>query len=142
MCVCFELLFFSSRRRHTRCALVTGVQSVLFRSLGHGAGEIPGMHATGGENQADLRVLAPGIDRLPDLVEEAAVRTHAVGVVGMQCTDQGGLAHAEQARRRWRWPARADEIGSRLMVGSASAFARAIAGRPPARGPKAPQRPI
>src|SRR3546814_3560408 len=27
--LCF---FFSSRRRHTRCALVTGVQSVLFRS--------------------------------------------------------------------------------------------------------------
>src|SRR3546814_374509 len=25
--------FFSSRRRHTRCALVTGVQRVLFRSL-------------------------------------------------------------------------------------------------------------
>src|SRR3546814_10561460 len=24
--------FFSSRRRHTRCALVTGVQTVLFRS--------------------------------------------------------------------------------------------------------------
>src|SRR3546814_2622300 len=28
-CVVF---FFSSRRRHTRCALVTGVQTVLFRS--------------------------------------------------------------------------------------------------------------
>src|SRR3546814_4501988 len=26
------VFFFSSRRRHTRCALVTGVQSVLFRS--------------------------------------------------------------------------------------------------------------
>src|SRR3546814_10442681 len=25
--------FFSSRRRHTRCALVTGVQRVLFRSI-------------------------------------------------------------------------------------------------------------
>src|SRR3546814_372853 len=27
-----SLFFFSSRRRHTRCALVTGVQRVLFRS--------------------------------------------------------------------------------------------------------------
>src|SRR3546814_1278330 len=27
------MFFFSSRRRHTRCALVTGVQRVLFRSL-------------------------------------------------------------------------------------------------------------
>src|SRR3546814_8956867 len=28
----FVFFFFSSRRRHTRCALVTGVQRVLFRS--------------------------------------------------------------------------------------------------------------
>src|SRR3546814_10492637 len=26
--------FFSSRRRHTRCALVTGVQACVFRSIG------------------------------------------------------------------------------------------------------------
>src|SRR3546814_6421682 len=33
LCICLGLLFFfSSRRRHTRCALVTGVQRVLFRS--------------------------------------------------------------------------------------------------------------
>src|SRR3546814_9197840 len=30
--LCFSYFFFSSRRRHTRCALVTGVQTVLFRS--------------------------------------------------------------------------------------------------------------
>src|SRR3546814_3068830 len=29
----YYCLFFSSRRRHTRCALVTGVQRVLFRSV-------------------------------------------------------------------------------------------------------------
>src|SRR3546814_2887879 len=28
----YVFFFFSSRRRHTRCALVTGVQRVLFRS--------------------------------------------------------------------------------------------------------------
>src|SRR3546814_2119329 len=27
MCVCCVVLFFSSRRRHTRCSLVTGVQT-------------------------------------------------------------------------------------------------------------------
>src|SRR3546814_7128630 len=27
LCVCFFVFFFSSRRRHTRCALVTGVQT-------------------------------------------------------------------------------------------------------------------
>src|SRR3546814_16823861 len=31
--VCYVFFFFSSRRRHTRCALVTGVQRVLFRSI-------------------------------------------------------------------------------------------------------------
>src|SRR3546814_5567125 len=33
-CFVHFFFFFSSRRRHTRCALVTGVQSVLFRSKG------------------------------------------------------------------------------------------------------------
>src|SRR3546814_3988112 len=36
MVVCFYLFFFSSRRRHTRCALVTGVRRVLFRSTWFG----------------------------------------------------------------------------------------------------------
>src|SRR3546814_7866364 len=27
VCLCFFMFFFSSRRRHTRCALVTGVQT-------------------------------------------------------------------------------------------------------------------
>src|SRR3546814_3546511 len=31
--VVFVFFFFSSRRRHTRCALVTGVQTWLFRSI-------------------------------------------------------------------------------------------------------------
>src|SRR3546814_8399232 len=34
------MLFFSSRRRHTRCALVTGVQTCALPILGHRAGEI------------------------------------------------------------------------------------------------------
>src|SRR3546814_1888747 len=32
MILVWSSFFFSSRRRHTRCALVTGVQTVLFRS--------------------------------------------------------------------------------------------------------------
>src|SRR3546814_3534457 len=31
--MCTLVFFFSSRRRHTKCALVTGVQTVLFRSV-------------------------------------------------------------------------------------------------------------
>src|SRR3546814_1320898 len=30
-----NFFFYSSRRRHTRCALVTGVQTLLFRSPGY-----------------------------------------------------------------------------------------------------------
>src|SRR3546814_6230492 len=47
MCFCFCFFFFSSRRRHTRCALVTGVQTcalpisklALERRRGYEAGE-------------------------------------------------------------------------------------------------------
>src|SRR3546814_20590423 len=41
----FFLFFFSSRRRHTRCALVTGVQRVLFRSV---AGRLRAAHGIEG----------------------------------------------------------------------------------------------
>src|SRR3546814_1172049 len=39
---CVLLIFFSSRRRHTRCALVTGVRRVLFRSGLAERGELDG----------------------------------------------------------------------------------------------------
>src|SRR3546814_4867210 len=55
------VFFFSSRRRHTRCALVTGVQSVLFRSLGVGrnlhevqSGTLRPAPGIGGRYDADL----------------------------------------------------------------------------------------
>src|SRR3546814_8731568 len=44
------VFFFSSRRRHTRCALVTGVQSVLFRSFSAAANK-----ATGASHPLDQR---------------------------------------------------------------------------------------
>src|SRR3546814_19123599 len=40
LCLCYLFFFFSSRRRHTRCALVTGFRRVLFRS-GHDQGSDP-----------------------------------------------------------------------------------------------------
>src|SRR3546814_457527 len=41
-CICFLCFFFSSRRRHTRCALVTGVQTCalpIYTALQLGVGE-------------------------------------------------------------------------------------------------------
>src|SRR3546814_4964457 len=40
----FLYFFFSSRRRHTRCALVTGVQRVLFRSIAAAASLVDAGH--------------------------------------------------------------------------------------------------
>src|SRR3546814_8377862 len=37
--ICRFCLFFSSRRRHTRCALVTGVQTCALPIWAHGAGD-------------------------------------------------------------------------------------------------------
>src|SRR3546814_1000565 len=46
MCLCVVCFFFSSRRRHTRCALVTGVQTcalpILLRSEPQRAGAADG----------------------------------------------------------------------------------------------------
>src|SRR3546814_1259226 len=52
-CVCVEFsyvvcFFFSSRRRHTRCALVTGVQTCALPILRGAQGTLYGRYATGG----------------------------------------------------------------------------------------------
>src|SRR3546814_9793110 len=55
MCCCF----LSSRRRHTRCALVTGVQRVLFRSLTLTAADGQALTFTG-QPTAETRYGGPG----------------------------------------------------------------------------------
>src|SRR3546814_7719624 len=86
MALCFVLFFFSSRRRHTRCALVTGVQTcalpisvVIEDALAPGPPE-PGILRT----RHDRRVLhrdpalivepveRPGLDLAP--IQPAAVK--------------------------------------------------------------------
>src|SRR3546814_10630220 len=42
MCICsFIVFFFSSRRRHTRCALVTGVQTCALPISAHQTRDVP-----------------------------------------------------------------------------------------------------
>src|SRR3546814_10137251 len=68
--------FFSSRRRHTRCALVTGVQTVLFRSAGH-----VGLLAVSKTQSADaIRALASAGQRAfgENYVQEAAPKQDAL----------------------------------------------------------------
>src|SRR3546814_2753653 len=57
--VCF--FFFSSRRRHTRCALVTGVQTCALPSLRHGPGHWPGLKARHLMDDALFPVAAPSL---------------------------------------------------------------------------------
>src|SRR3546814_2281682 len=56
MCVVLFLFVFSSRRRHTRCALVTGVQTcALPISAGMGMASRPALHPTRTANLAACR---------------------------------------------------------------------------------------
>src|SRR3546814_5693567 len=57
--VCF--FFFSSRRRHTRCALVTGVQTCALPILRHGPGHWPGLKARHLMDDALFPVAAPSL---------------------------------------------------------------------------------
>src|SRR3546814_9301714 len=56
----FVVFFFSSRRRHTICALVTGVQtcalpiSLLLQAVTQMAATLPGLYVTGEESLAQV----------------------------------------------------------------------------------------
>src|SRR3546814_10835441 len=80
-----DLFFFSSRRRHTRCALVTGVQTCALpiydggggavRS-GHTAGDVLGVGGDLHARQVDVAVLHRRVQR-----EGAVEALHVVGIV-------------------------------------------------------------
>src|SRR3546814_3093899 len=68
------LFFFSSRRRHTRCALVTGVQTCALPicDLGGGEGEMDELHRRGlavGRGAVDIGLGLAG-HRLPSEAQE------------------------------------------------------------------------
>src|SRR3546814_17991403 len=80
VCVCCLCFFFSSRRRHTRCALVTGVQTCtlpicLARGRQPVAAERRGVLGGGRRRQADRRDLRQGGGKRPGCEAARAVRT-------------------------------------------------------------------
>src|SRR3546814_7398255 len=88
--VCLGLFFFSSRRRHTRCALVTGVQTCALPICLYGRGAFPGLwgRARGGRT-ADRRAAAGG------RCGERARRDAGVAAAGRR---RGFVARSEERR--------------------------------------------
>src|SRR3546814_8319924 len=79
-----SLFFFSSRRRHTRCSLVTGVQSCalpIYRVVDVGGGA---------ENDGRRRFLGRGID---DVVELAALAVDPLAADVILLEMRFGAAH-------------------------------------------------
>src|SRR3546814_2071702 len=73
VCLLFNFLFFffSSRRRHTRCALVTGVQTLLFRSVVivlPGRQHDPGLSQRGKQRLVEQFVPQPTVEALDEAV--------------------------------------------------------------------------
>src|SRR3546814_3956260 len=97
MCVVISMFFFSSRRRHTRCALVTGVQTCALPISPH-AGEsarmYPGLHD-------EARWSLPEI-----LARQAAHRGDALFV---RTVDGASLTYAEAAADAARMAGRSEE---------------------------------
>src|SRR3546814_8967077 len=116
MCVCLSFFFFSSRRRHTRCALVTGVQTcslpisnltqhevdatVAFWVIKHGV-KMSGMPAWG-KSMSDEYIwnMAAFLQQLPDLDEEQYKALVATS---------GGHSHGGGETQPHEEPARAEE---------------------------------
>src|SRR3546814_6901154 len=68
MCVCF-LFFFSSRKRHTRCALVTGVQTCALPICGIVGGPVGAAIGAAVGQQVDPAIFKPKGREGPRLVD-------------------------------------------------------------------------
>src|SRR3546814_1240201 len=82
------LFFFSSRRRHTRCALVTGVQTCALPIFGFGSSGI--------ERRSDRGIAAFALDAAVAAIEDAGIERDAIdGYVGAPWATNAGALHAE-----------------------------------------------
>src|SRR3546814_20001491 len=82
--ICLLFFFFSSRRRHTRCALVTGVQTCalpICREIGHGKLAWRALHA-----------VLPSKEEFPYTIRVLADITESNGSSSMATVCGGSLA--------------------------------------------------
>src|SRR3546814_13049588 len=90
-------LFFASRRRHTRCALVTGVQTWLFRSTGACGEREPMLQPAGGRIRTARRSALPawnGLQRCGRMRGPRHSRTRSA-------ESRGGKEWGSTCRYRW-----------------------------------------
>src|SRR3546814_10386514 len=104
--MCFFLFFFSSRRRHTRCALVTGVQTCALPILAWNPADLPAgarvfLHA---DADAGLRLMPNGVEGgeaielsrddagLPDALRAAYPHLQGLSALRLPALDQATLS--------------------------------------------------
>src|SRR3546814_7298917 len=100
------LFFFASRRRHTRCALVTGVRRVLFRSQGGTMTvEIAGGTFTGGVLELSAAGVGGGGAGSATGTGGTATFTQTGGAVTISRSEERrvGKGCVSTCRSRW-WP--------------------------------------
>src|SRR3546814_3918302 len=87
-CICFRLLvfFFSSRRRHTRCALVTGVQTCalpIYPNANRDARPSPGVRCRSRIGRRDQLRMLTGWDGLGEARATIIARSVIVALLGV-----------------------------------------------------------
>src|SRR3546814_5572947 len=88
MCVGIVLFFFSSRRRHTRCALVTGVQTCALPIYGSSVGDAsPEARSRGGSTELNLMHFEFLGDRFAVLDCPGSVGFSADGALALAAAD-------------------------------------------------------
>src|SRR3546814_15692259 len=91
---CVEFFFFSSRRRHTRCALVTEFRRVLFRSSVDFEHALPRlMHRRDSRNRVQVARLIHSSTSVPSLQErtEPASPAQCLPPAALRSSETGGL---------------------------------------------------
>src|SRR3546814_10611314 len=109
--MCFDCFFFSSRRRHTRCALVTGVQTCALPILSLDEGKIRAS-ANGKTNIIAATAIARGDLRTLSAEQAARVKGKMAAIVADRAPGTGATLAFDPGG----YPAMAPTDGNRALL--------------------------